>query len=130
MYNPHPPLCCELADSYCASFAPCITELCMYHPPPPPPPLCAALCELSDTYCEAELKAHCERLMMHRVSVENVASLLAVASKYKTEVSYILYIILYTQTDCTAEVEHKYYDTACHIRISIATYTCMQWRRQ
>lgn len=45
-----------------------------------------ALCELADAYCEAELKAHCERLMMHRVSVENVASLLAVASKYKTEV--------------------------------------------
>ena len=53
--------------------------------------------------------------MMHRVSVENVASLLAVASKYKTEVSYILYI--YTQTDCTAEVEHNYYDSVIYVLV-------------
>ena len=53
--------------------------------------LCVILCvkgllDLADSYCEKHLKRRCERLLWQSVSVENVTSLISIASKYKAEV--------------------------------------------
>ena len=48
--------------------------------------LILGLLDLADSYCEAELKKRCERLLWQRVSTDNVAVFLAVAAKYKAEV--------------------------------------------
>ena len=47
----------------------------------------AGLLELADSYCEKELKKHCERLIWQSVTVDNVATLMTLASKYRTSVS-------------------------------------------
>ena len=44
------------------------------------------LFDLADSYCEAQLKEVCAELIWQQVSVENVAMLIAMATKYKTEV--------------------------------------------
>lgn len=44
------------------------------------------LLDLADSYCEAELKNICCRLIWQRVTVDNVATLVAIATKYKVEV--------------------------------------------
>lgn len=44
------------------------------------------LLDLADSYCEKHLKRRCERLLWQSVSVENVTSLISIASKYKAEV--------------------------------------------
>ena len=44
------------------------------------------LLDLSDSYCEKQLKRICERTLWQSVSVENVMTLVAVADKYKAEV--------------------------------------------
>lgn len=43
--------------------------------------------DLADSYCEAELKKKCERLICQRVTIDNVVTLFAVAHKYKTQVN-------------------------------------------
>ena len=44
------------------------------------------LLDLADSYCEKQLKRICERLLWQSVSIDNVASLIAVADKYKAGV--------------------------------------------
>ena len=46
----------------------------------------AGLLDLADSYCESQLRRRCERLLRLRVSYGNVATLMAVAIKYKAEV--------------------------------------------
>ena len=41
---------------------------------------------MADSYCEKQLKRMCERLLWQSVSIDNVASLITVAHKYKAEV--------------------------------------------
>ena len=49
------------------------------------------LLNLSDSYCEKQLKKVCERMLWQSVSVENVMALVAIADKYKAEVCvYVL----------------------------------------
>lgn len=48
--------------------------------------LFAGLLDLADSYCESQLKQKCEMLIWQQVSIENVAMLIAMATKYKTEV--------------------------------------------
>ena len=49
------------------------------------------LLHLSDSYCERQLKRACEKILWQSVSVENVTGLIAVADKYKAEVSLPYY---------------------------------------
>ena len=44
------------------------------------------LLELADSYCEKELKRLCEKLIWQGVTVDNVATLMTLASKYSTSV--------------------------------------------
>ena len=44
------------------------------------------LLDLADSYCEAQLKQKCELIILQHVTVDNVAMLIAMATKYKTEV--------------------------------------------
>ena len=46
----------------------------------------AGLLDLADSYCELQLKQKCEVLIWQQVSIENVAMLIAMTTKYKTKV--------------------------------------------
>ena len=41
-----------------------------------------ALLNLADSYCESQLKKLCENIIKKGISIENVATLLAAATKY------------------------------------------------
>lgn len=49
------------------------------------------LLDLADSYCEVRLKEVCEELIWQQVSVENVAMLIARATKYKIEVCIVIH---------------------------------------
>lgn len=53
--------------------------------------------ELADSYCEKDLKKQCEKLIWQSVTVDNVATLMTLASKYKTSVSNTKTIIKITR---------------------------------
>lgn len=44
------------------------------------------LLDLANSYCEAQLKKHCECIIKHGITVENVAMLYAAAIKYAAKV--------------------------------------------
>ncbi|KAL3201432.1 hypothetical protein MRX96_012479 [Rhipicephalus microplus] len=50
-----------------------------------PPEDAIGLLDLANSYCEAQLKRHCERIIMHGVLVENVAMLYAAAIKFEAK---------------------------------------------
>lgn len=47
------------------------------------------LLELSDCYCESELKKKCELLLKRTVSVENAIALYTIALRYQAKVMYM-----------------------------------------
>lgn len=47
---------------------------------------CPGLLDLAEAYCESQLKGKCELAIQQQVSVDNVAMVIAMATKYKTEV--------------------------------------------
>ena len=49
--------------------------------------LSLGLLELTDSYCEKDLKRHCERLIWQSVTVDNVLAILASATKFRATVS-------------------------------------------
>ncbi|KAH9370610.1 hypothetical protein HPB48_010727 [Haemaphysalis longicornis] len=51
-----------------------------------PPEDAIGLLDLANSYCEAQLKRHCERIIMHGVLVDNVAMLYAAAIKFEAKV--------------------------------------------
>lgn len=44
------------------------------------------LLDLANSYCEVQLKKHCECIIKHGITVENVAMLYAAAIKYAAKV--------------------------------------------
>ncbi|UYV76445.1 RCBTB1 [Cordylochernes scorpioides] len=45
--------------------------------------VCAGLLDLANSYCETQLKQHCERIIKHSITVENAAMLYAAAINYE-----------------------------------------------
>ena len=56
--------------------------------------LSAGVLELADSYCEKELKKRCEKLIWQNVTTDNVATLMTVASKYRTNVRTVIIVII------------------------------------
>lgn len=52
------------------------------------------LLDLANSYCEVQLKKHCECIIKHGITVENVAMLYAAAIKYAAKVISLIYIFL------------------------------------
>lgn len=50
-----------------------------------PPEDAIGLLDLANSYCETQLKRHCERIIRYGISIENVAMLYAAAIKYEAK---------------------------------------------
>ena len=58
----------------------------------------SGLLDLSNSYCESQLKRHCERIIQQGITVENAAMLYAAAIKYEAKVSRKLFIANVTKS--------------------------------
>ena len=55
----------------------------------------SGLLDLANAYCEPVLKKHCEQIIRHGISVNNVAMLYAAAIKYEAKVGRPLFNLQY-----------------------------------